>query len=109
MRTTRLSIALLAALVAAGCSWVPRSVEILDVFVLPDGRTLEMYVASCNAEHNIEVQEDGESVAVWVTAVNDSNDDCADAVTIELRAELGDRVFVDGHDLGVLEVQERAG
>ena len=95
----------LLVVTAAGCSWVPRSVEILDVWVLSDGRTLEISVASCNADHGIEVQEDLQTVAVWVTAANDSGDDCADGITIELEAPLGDRTFVDGHDLDTLEVR----
>jgi hypothetical protein len=101
--------AALLSLALAGCSWVPRSVEILDVRLLDDGRTLELSVASCNAEHGIEVQEDPESVAIWITAANDTDDDCADGITIELQAVLGDRPVVAGHDLDVLDVRGRPG
>lgn len=99
---------LAALLVLAGCAWLPKSVEILDVTVLEDGRTLELSVASCNADHTVEVQEDAESVAISVTAANDTDDDCADGITVELRAVLGDRSVVDGHDLEVLEVLGRS-
>ncbi len=61
-----------------------------------DGRTLELGVGSCNAQHTVEVQESADEVRVTVTASGGDGNDCMDGVTVVLRDTLGDRTLVDG-------------
>jgi len=95
----------LVAVLVAGCGWVSKSVEILDVGVSEDGLTLELSVATCSADLSIEIQEDRETVAVWVSAKDGADADCSDGVTIELMAPFGDRMFIDGHDFTEIDVR----
>jgi hypothetical protein len=95
----------LAAVMAAGCGWVSKSVEILDVAASPDGLALELTVASCSAEFRVEIQEDAETVAVWVSSRNGMEPDCAGGVTVQLEAPIEGRSFVDGHDFTEVEVR----
>jgi len=95
----------LLAMVVAGCGLLSKSVEILDVGVSEDGLTLELRVASCSADLSIEIQEDGETVAVWVSAKDGEDPGCSGEVTIELMAPLDGRSFIDGHDFTEINVQ----
>jgi len=100
----RLTVVATLSALLAGCGWVSRSVEILHVSVSPDGMTIEMSVAACNADLSVDVLETPESVAVYVTALDETDADCADGFTIELEAPLGERIFIDRHDFTEVEV-----
>ena len=92
------------ALLLAGCGLIAKSVPILDARVSQDGLRLEVSVASCNADLSFEMQEDETSVALWVTARNDTSDDCADGLVVELERPLGGRILIDGHDFTEVEI-----
>ena len=64
---------------------------------LPDDRTLELGVASCNGEPEVtELVEEDDEVRVEVTStVSNPGDACLDLVEVELQAPLGDRRLID--------------
>jgi hypothetical protein len=89
---------LVSAVVLAGCGWVAKSVPVLNVQASADGLTLEVTVATCNAELSIDIKEDYQSVTLFVTARQGSDADCADGITAELENPLSGRKVIDGHD-----------
>jgi len=104
-----LKLAIVSALftvLATGCGWNSKSVEIVEVSVSQDGLTLELTIARCGDDIRAEIQEDGESVAVWASARNATGVGCTDAVTIQLDAPLDERAFIDGYDFSEIDVQE---
>lgn len=92
----RLLVLTVAALVA-GCALVPKDARILQAAVSADDPTrLELEVDSCNADVSTEVVESADEVVVTVTVRNDTRNDCADLVVVELDEPLADRALVDG-------------
>lgn len=80
-----------------GCGLLPKQVPILEASLGIDGRTLELGVASCNAQHTVEVDEQApDEVRITVTARGTDGNDCMDGVTAVLKEELNGRTIVDG-------------
>jgi type IV pilus biogenesis protein CpaD/CtpE len=71
-----------------------------EVWVLDDGRTLDVVVNTCNADVDIDVESSPDSIVVRAT--NDdvnlfgTGDDCQDVVRFQLDEEVGHRTIVDG-------------
>lgn len=71
--------------------------DVAEVTLLPDGRTLDVAVNSCNGNPTVDVIESEEEVTLSVVA-SDSMDDCQDVVTVELEEPLGERKVRDERD-----------
>jgi hypothetical protein len=98
---------LTCALVATvGCALVAERVPITGASLGADGRTLELEVGSCNAEHALEVDETAaDEVRITVTARGDDGNDCMDGVRVVLEEELNGRTIVDGSTGDVIGVE----
>jgi hypothetical protein len=96
-RTVAVGVAVLLAaiLVLLACGG-RRDAKIVDA-VLEGERTLVLGIDACNADENrVSTTEDPETVRVSVTTDDaPGGDDCADGVTVELAAPLGDRELID--------------
>ena len=75
---------------------------------MPPLPTLDVTVASCNAELSIDLKEDYQSVTLYVTARQGTDADCADGITIVLESPLGGRQVIDGHDFTEIEVAQQS-
>lgn len=73
----------------------------------PESTVLFLSVQSCNADHQIELDESATVVTVTIAARQDTDDDCSDAVAVLLDAPLGDRPLVDGSTGGPINVYDR--
>jgi hypothetical protein len=91
---------LIAAIVAgcaaalAACTGGQASI-ISVVGVSPDGLTIQLEVASCNADLQAEVAETPQRVIVRVFAWNNTRDGCSDGHVVELKDPLGNRSLID--------------
>lgn len=56
---------------------------------------VDLGVASCNADLTVEAEENESAVIVSVYALNNTPDDCMDAISVRLKEPLGDRAFID--------------
>ena len=75
------------------CSTNP---EISEAYLSADGKTIDLGVNSCNDDLSVQVIESETTVEVTVTAKNDTNDACSDAIKITLEQPMGDRLLIDG-------------
>ena len=97
MRGARYLILTCTLVVTVGCGLLPKQVPITEARLGDDGRTLELGVASCNAEHTVEVDEQAaDEVRITVTARGDDGNDCMDGVSVVLKEQLEGRTVVDG-------------
>ena len=105
MRGAWLLIAVCSLAAAGGCG-LHETVPIMEATLSEDGRTLDLGVGSCNAQHTVEVEEQavGE-VRVTVTARGDDGNDCMDVVRAVLQEELSGRTVVDGSTGAVVGVE----
>jgi hypothetical protein len=93
--TVRSAVLGLVAVVASACALGIADREIIEVLgVSSDERSVELMVASCNGNPTAEVEEEGDRVLVKVRG-DSTNDDCADAVCIELDRPLNGRSIID--------------
>lgn len=93
-------------LMTVGCGLLAEQVPITEATLSDDGRTLELGVASCNAEHTVEVDEQAaDQVRVTVTARGGDGNDCMDVVTVVLQKELDGRALVDAWSGDVVGLQ----
>ncbi len=83
-----------AATILVACS--STEAHIMEASEGRNGRTLHLGVGSCNAQLSARIEESPSRVTVTVTATDDTNDDCADALVIHLDEPLGERSLVDG-------------
>lgn len=66
--------------------------------------SIEVVVASCNADLSFRVRESEEAVAIIVWNRFSTQDDCADGLRIPLDSPLGDRRVFDLSDWSVVEL-----
>lgn len=104
MTVRRVAVLVLVGAVAAGCGWVPRTVEVTGARISPDGLTLELSAATCGAGLTVEVTEDRRALGVEVLARGGGEGDCTDTVVVELLRPLGGRALVDLSRLAEVEV-----
>ena len=95
--TAASTVLIVLGLTLAGCE-SERDANIKDGWMSPGGTRIRMIVDTCNARHKTEVVETATEVRVAVTARNDENGDCADAVEITLAEPLGARSLIDESD-----------
>lgn len=86
-----------------------KDTEIYSVVVLDGGTTLDLAVAGCNADLDIDVSESTETVKITLTHKDggcfaNGYDDRADKVLVELEEPLGTRTIVgsDGEAVPVV-------
>ncbi len=93
-------------LVVGGCGGT--AAPVMEATLGQDGRSIDLGVASCNADHAVTIEEESvDEVEVTVTATGDDGNDCMDVVTIVLQKELGDRTLVDGSTGDVIGIVSR--
>lgn len=93
-------------LMTVGCGLLAEQVPITEAALSDDGRTLELGVASCNAQHTVEVEDQAaDQVRVTVTARGGDGNDCMDVVTLVLQKELNGRTLVDASTGDVVALQ----
>ncbi len=95
-------------IVTAACSLFPNEADITSASIEGEAR-LALGVNTCNADLSADVDETEDKIVITVTARNDSSDDCADQLIVDLAEPLGTRSVVDGSDGRELFVEGRPG
>ena len=85
--------------------WSVRRANVFEAVISPDGVTIVLYVATCNATLSATTNETPTTAEVAVFARDDTMDACADAFYITLDEPLGDRVLIDRYDGQPIDLQ----
>lgn len=97
-------------IVTAACSLFPKEADITSASLEGEGSTqLALGLDTCNADLSAEVDETEHEIVISVTARNDSPDDCADQLIVDLTEPLGTRSVVDASDGEDVSVEGRPG
>ena len=94
LRRIRLAGVAFATVVLSACP-AAGAAQIMEASVSSDGRELMLTVDSCNADLSAKVAESPSRVTVTVTVRNDTNDDCADVIVVNLDEPLGERQLLN--------------
>ena len=97
MRRT-LAAALLAALIAAGCSEPSEEVaRVVSGNRTADPNLIELFVSVCRAVPSVGIVENDDKVVVTVTYMRlEGDDECGRIVEVRLEEPLGEREVTDG-------------
>lgn len=95
-------------IVTAACSLFPKEADITSVSVEGEAQ-LALGVNTCNADLRAGIDETEDEIVITVTARNNSSNDRADQLIVDLAEPIGDRSVVDGSDGQELLVDGRPG